>query len=194
MGREQKEYGMRNWYGVNLYVENLIPGLITVPLLLVIVGALEGSGASIMLSEFLGMPNLWQGFIFLAVSYTIGAFVVLLSRFPVDYVSSWWPRPFFLRHSRRALSGTRKAVNAQYSRAISLALEGPELIATEVLKRRERGRIVRSSMVPLFLAIWIISDSEWSLGFIIAIIISFLCLVVVYAYGEVAVYQAASKA
>ncbi len=185
---------MRNWYGLSLYVENLIPGLITVSLLLVIFSAAEGSGTSILLSELFGMPNLWQGFVFLAVSYTIGAFVVLLSRFPVDYVSSLWPRLFLLKHSRRALSGTRKEVNAQYSQAISLALAGPELIAIEVLKRRERGRIVRSSMVPLFLAIWIISDRELSLVFIIAVIISFLCLVVIYAYGEVAIYQAASKA
>lgn len=184
---------MSKWYGVNLHVENLIPGLMTVSLLIMIFSAPEGSETSRLWTNISKIPNLWQGFLFLAAAYSVGAFVVLVSRFPVDYVSSWCPRPVFLKLSRRPLSGKRKEVNEQYSKAISLALAGPELIAVEVLKRRERGRIVRSNMVPLFLAIWIICDSGWSFGFIIAVIIGFVCLVVVYAYGELAVYHAASE-
>ena len=93
--------------------------------------------------------------------------------------------------SRGRLTGkTLKAINEDYRAKIKSALAGQnEEVKKEVVKRRERGRLVRTALVPTLLVVIVITTGQsfWLRG---ASALGALALFLfLYAYVEVTIYE-----
>jgi hypothetical protein len=86
----------------------------------------------------------------------------------------------------RGLVRKARGINRSYRDAISHALQGgSDEIKAEVLRRRERGRLVRTGLVPAVLSVWTFVPG-WT-----ASAAAFLLVLLLYAYLEVTIYQEA---
>ncbi len=133
-----------------------------------------------------------SGGVFVAASYSIGIFAVAICRCIIDPISSLWPRPqlFRLFYPQRFKSYPNAEINRQYREAVSAAVDSEsEYKRAEIKNRRERGRLLRSGILPLALFVWFISGglSVW-----LRLCIEFLAFVFcvfLYAYVELTIYQ-----
>jgi hypothetical protein len=180
------------WEGLNLHLENLMPGVVS----LVLIYALLPHDIAAVLSserikEIIKSEFIAAG-VFVASAYMLGVLIVAVSRFSVDRLSELFPRPHLLRKlSRGALSGkSNKEINEEYRSKICVALSSSnEAVKTEIIKRRERGRLARTSVVPtlLFVLLLTSNSSLWVKG------LSLLCTIIfvlfVYAYIEETIYE-----
>jgi hypothetical protein len=181
------------WETLDLHLENLLPGLITLPLLLSIVPVnVQNRFRAPSAMNLLGSDAIRVG-VFLATAYVIGVIAVVVSRLAIDWFSSLWPRPLMLRLSRNALTGTKDEVNAKYRKALGDVLScGLDQKIKEVLKRRERGRLIRTSLIPLILAAWIASADH---SLVVRLLLEgfvFVAILLLYAYVEVTIYHEAT--
>lgn len=184
---------------LSLHIENLIPGLLTLFLASYwlpepLVEELRGSGlrGEIMSKEVAA------GAVLVALAYLLGAMAVALSRAILDPLSRATIQPALLwafdgslrRKAKDARGLVQKAriINRDYRDAIGHALHsGSEEIKTEVLRRRERGRLVRTALVPAVLGAFI-AVPGWHAG---GAIVAFLLVFLLYGYLEVTIYQEA---
>ena len=97
---------------------------------------------------------------------------------------------------RKRTKDTRKwrqkarVINGDYREAISHALQdGSDEIKTEVLRRRERGRLVRTALVPAVLGAVIVLPGWWAAAG--GAVVMFVLVLLLYAYLEVTIYQEA---
>ncbi|MBI4526801.1 MAG: hypothetical protein HY695_23640 [Deltaproteobacteria bacterium] len=173
------------WENLNLHLENLLPGLVTLPLLLRLFGH------SLQVSEFdssswLISSELVRVGIAIAASYLIGIVAVIVSRIVIDFASGLLPRPLSLCFSRRRPPGPWREMSTQFNTAVGAALaNAPEAIKNEVLKRRERSRLLRTCFVPVVLAVWILTEGQEKWVRLALEFASFVIIVVLYAYTEV---------
>jgi len=180
------------WENLNLHIENLLPGIVcTVLILSKFPNGLESIQGIDALKPFLNNSFVLSS-IFVAVSYIFGAIAVVLSRFVIDRPSEWFPRPLLLRLLSRGNLNNKcfQDINDTYRSAIKRALEGKnDAVKVEVLKRRERGRMVRTAVFPSVLAalMW-----PTGLDFPLRIVIAVSAIIIVlfvYAYTETTVYE-----
>lgn len=185
---------------LSLHIENLIPGLLTLFLASYwipadVMGELRGTGVrgEIMSKEFAA------GAVLVALAYLLGAMAVALSRAIIDPLSRATVQPALLwafdGSLREKTEATRKwrqkaqAINRDYRKAISHALQdGSDEIKAEVLRRRERGRLVRTALVPAVLGAFIVVPG-W--GGLPGAVLAFLLVLLLYGYLEVTIYQEA---
>jgi len=174
------------------HIEALIPGLIVVSW---IGYSLDNETAKEILdhpfvAEVLLQPII-SGFLLLSLAYFVGVFTFVLSRMVIDIPSAYTLRPLLLKFSKRVdMSDLAwNEINNQYRIWIEAAI-GPglanEAIKMEVLKRRQRGRILRSSIVPGLMFVWSLTNS------ILALIGCFLFILLSYAYNELSIFQEAT--
>lgn len=181
-----------NWENLNLHLENLLPGLVTLPLLLRLFGE------SLLVSEldsssWLVSSEVVRAGIAIAASYLIGIVAVIISRIVIDFASGLLPRPLFLYFSRRRPPGPWREMSRQFNAAVGAALaNAPEAIKTEVVKRRERSRLLRTCFVPVVLAVWILTAGQEKWVRLALEFASFIIIVLLYAYTEVMIYQEAT--
>lgn len=179
------------WKGLDLHIENLVPGIVVVLLLLGFVptAAIDGLRASLLFQAIQNNVVASAGFI--AVSYLVGILAVAVSRFLLDRISEAVLRPVLIRRlSRPPLSGRSwAAANQLYRQTIAQTLSGSnDVIKAEVLRRRERGRLVRTSLIPTLLlgvqfggpAVW--TRTLWALFGAAAVL-------GLYAYVEFTIYE-----
>jgi hypothetical protein len=177
-----------NWEKFDLHIENLVPGITLLAIIVVgwpsVLGPLANQKVIIAAA-------------FVAASYMVGAIANLLARLLLEYVCRKTLRRRFLMFfvgERLELSKrpTRKAVDDRLSEVIDAAMScGNVRAEAEVEKRRQTGRVLRSSLVPLLLSIWVIGRHLHLLaGQRVAYgLLAYLALLLLYAYSEVAVYQ-----
>jgi hypothetical protein len=176
-----------NWDKLDLHMENLIPGIVLVALLMIgwpfPLGALSQQ-TTILAAAFVG------------AAYLLGTFVNLLSRLLLDRVNRATLRaPFFRVFAPQHLPKgpvKKETINELYSLAISTGMScGNPRIESEVAKRRQTGRLMRSALVPGVVATILIAHSQgWSSLGIAGIAFGlYLVLMILYAYAEVAVFQ-----
>lgn len=176
-----------NWEKLDLHIENLIPGVVLLSVLLLgwppDLGALAGQTA-ILATAFIGS------------AYMLGAIDNLLARLLLDYVCRRTVRRFFMR----ALLGyrlelehpTRTAIDKRYSAVITAGLScGNARVEAEVAKRRQTARIMRSALIPVIVVIWVVgSKTGWSVWQrLSASGAAYVALLLLYAYSEVAIFQ-----
>jgi len=178
-----------NWDKFDLHIENLAPGVVTLSLALHLVFRCQVLGTAVA-SPF--DEAFVTGATFIAAAYLVGIIAVAVSRFMIDPVSEWLPRPLLLRwhYPEQFQDKKRREINDTYRKAIHDA-QGAENDNkwNEVRKRRERGRLIRTAMVPLLVLPWIILSDSPICYVGVAEIIAYLFILVLYAYIEVTIFQ-----
>jgi len=186
------EESSMKWESLNLHLENLLPGLVTSLLLLSLLpeNAID-SLLSCKVKDALKSEFVSAG-VFVGVSYLLGILTIAISRIFLDRPSEWYPRPLILRLlSRGDLKGKSiSEVNDKYRELISSVLRGTnEAIKTEVVKRRERGRLIRTALVPVVLSVLQITTTYNGIVRVGWAIIAAVVLLLLYAYNEATVYE-----
>ncbi len=176
-----------NWDKLDLHLENLIPGLAILSLVL-----------------FYWPPDLATirdhtvvfGIAYVALGYLAGAVGNILARVLLDPVSARTFRTFLIRWLAKQkiddLSDTSMyALNKRYSFLIDSAmLCGNESVVKEILKRRQTARLCRSALIPVMLVVSQIVSAVWVLP---ALLATFLFVLVLYGYSEVAIFTEAHR-
>jgi len=180
------------WEGLNLHIGNLVPGVATLVLLLAllpktVLDAAGPSAASVLLGNAYVAAAL-----FVAASYLVGIYTVAICRCVVNTISARWVCPQLLRLSYPTkFKGMRSTkISQTYREATQAALlSDSEYKCTEVKNRRERGRLLRSGMLPMALVVWLVAG-DLSVCAKIAIEITAMAIgMFLYAYLELTIYQ-----
>ena len=180
------------WEGLNLHIENFIPGIVTLALILSFLPKtiLDTAKASAV-SGFLG-DSFFLGAVFIAASYLVGIFSTAICQCIIDPISGVWPRPFMFRLFCRASfkNKTNSEINQAYRDATQRGLDSvSEYKRTEMKNRRERGRLLRSGILPLVLFLWWVAGDLNILGKIILLFIEIGICTFLYAYAQLSIYQ-----
>jgi len=176
-----------NWEKLDLHVENLIPGVVLLAEILIgwqtDLGALANHDALLAIA-------------FVGAAYMSGAIANVSSRLLLDVVCRKTVRFYFMRlfldHRIGIQNPSRQDVNLRYSAVITAGLScGNERISIEVAKRRQTGRILRSSLIPIVLFVVILGTRQhWYLVWtVFAATAAYAGLLLLYAYAEVIVFQ-----
>lgn len=180
------------WESVNLHIEHLLPGLATFVLVArlladtSVTGIVTGPGKMFLENEFIA------GGVFVATAYLLGVVTVVISRCALDRLSEGFPRPFVIRLLSRGqlVNKRRAAINEEYRTKLRAVLASTnEEVKKEVLKRRETGRLVRSSLVPAILAVLVTTMDQPSWLRVVLVLIVFSLILFLYAYAEAMVYE-----
>jgi len=175
-----------NWEKLELHVENLIPGLVLVPLLKGIFG---------LDLSWLDGEKIISGAMFIASAYLIGAIANITSSLLIDPLSRKGLRALILHMNCdrpwESFSIKKiKTINKLYSEAIDAGLScGTSEVSNEVVKRRQTGRMVRSSLFPLCVFWYRLFSPHSILHACIAVFVSYVGIVGLYAYSEMKIYR-----
>jgi hypothetical protein len=184
---------MDSWKSLNLHLENLLPGILT---LVMIAHLLPESVLSDPMENGILKNELMRGGVFVSVAYMLGVVAVAFCRI-LDPLSAKRPRYWALRLlaiDKTEIDKARQnekpidSVNRHYRERIreALSIAGTEVKA-EIAKRRERLHLLRAALVPAVLFPWVFPlDGLLKIALTIANAIVILFL---YAYLEVAVYD-----
>jgi hypothetical protein len=180
-----------NWEKLDLHIENLIPGVVLItivilawPISLTVLSGHEG----LLLAAFVG------------AAYMLGAIGNVLARLLLEFVvrntiRSYFVR-FFLGDRIEIDNSSRSAINKRFSAIITAGLScGSNIVETEVAKRRQTGRMVRSALLPAILAATAFGQhAKWGiLKSVLAAIVTYAAVLLVYAYAEVVTCQEAYR-
>lgn len=180
------------WEGLNLHIENLLPGILNTVLLYMLLPQTMVASITSGVPALLLKNNFLLASCFFAAAYINGVICVAISRLILDRLSEALPRPILLRMlSRGKLSDrTLREVNDDYRRSISVALHsGNQAIVDEVLQRRQRGRLARTSLIPVVLFSVFATSCLGMLPRFLLIAGVLVVLLFVYAYIEVTIYE-----
>ena len=175
------------------HIEALIPGLVVVSWIGYLLD--DETAKEILNHPFVAqvvLQPIISGFLLLSFAYSVGVFTFVLSRILIDIPSAYTLRPLLLKKFSKRVDIRDLAwneINNQYRKWIEAAI-GPglanEAIKMEVLKRRQRGRILRSSIVPGLMFVWSLTNS------ILGLTGCFLFILISYAYNELTIFQEAT--
>lgn len=189
--------------GLNLNLEVIIPGII-------IASGLEVVGIDLSALKSTTFGVIQGGLLFTAIAYAIGLIVLLVSRLIIDASSEVWIRgvvlsvfthseieelvarykdndgqliEYDLKNEERSIrigKNTRKW-NVVYRSALRNS-GGNE----EIKKRRSQGRVIRSLLFPIALAMFALFDRYMSSGFaaFCGLAAAYLVVLILYAYAE----------
>ena len=180
-----------NWEKLDLHIENLIPGVVLITITIL---AWPISFAVLSGHEGLLFASL------VGAAYMLGAIGNVLSRLLLEFVVRNTIRRYFVRfflEDRIEIdNASRSAINKRFSEIITAGLScGNSIVESEVAKRRQTGRMIRSALVPAVLtAIAFGRHARWGiLQSVMAAIVTYAAVLLVYAYSEVATCQEAYR-
>ncbi len=184
------------WEGLNLHIENLVPGVVTLLVLLAMCpqSAIETWSESpahaLTSNAFVG------AMVFVATSYLLGIFVVAVCRAVIDELSPRFVRPLVFGLCNKRFRGKSPTeVRDLYRDSVSNALESDsEYKRTEVKNRRERTRLLRSAILPALLFTWTVSQDSALVFRVLYEILLFGAGLLLYAYSEYTIYIEAGYA
>lgn len=165
------------------HVENLVPGFVTLLLILLCPPQwLIDLHLEPKVAQLLGQSALAALFT-TATAYLLGVVAFVASRFLVDPLSNWLFRPIVIRIGDwkhfRGWPGIR-TINDEYHDVLQSVLSRPEIES-----RRRRGRLIRTALFPAIFLSWGAERSFLWTG------LAALGVVALYAYAEFSVYSEA---
>jgi hypothetical protein len=179
-----------NWDKLDIHLENLVPGLATIWVISQWYSPKISAGLEVIV-----------GVALVAVAYLAGVIVNVLSRLTVDRPSEWWTRaPIFRRLARQKLTGveqaSREEINQAFNHYCTCAIKEAKATAREVEKRRQTGRLLRSSLIPGVLFVWHLWWGTLQTICMIAIMIpitiaAWFLLLLLYGFAEVSILDEA---
>jgi hypothetical protein len=180
------------WENLDLHLEILLPGIVTLVLLL---SLLPPDTAASFINEPVKrlLENEFPaGALFVASSYMVGVVNFILTRIFLDRMSEVAPRPWLIRRlSRDQLKEkTNSEINREYRGQIARILSSTnDDIKREVQKRRETGKLVRSTLIPVVLVVLVATSGQgWVFKFAVICLVAMLNLIA-YAYVEFSIYE-----
>lgn len=177
-----------NWDKLDLHLENLLPGVLLAAILMPFAG--------IDLNALIGNDAL-EVVVFVAISYMFGTIGNVFARLSLDWISEKTIRTYMIKgFARQKLweLSERDKINQRYDDLITIALQCRyESISGEIKKRRQTARLLRSTLLPLLLGIWVFSNMCWVWMALITVA-AYLAILFLYAYAEVAIFQEAFRA
>jgi hypothetical protein len=121
---------------------------------------------------------------------------VMLSKLLMDGPSARTIRPVLLRqrYPHHFPTQSKSKINEIYGRTIWTAERvAGEDRRQEIQKRRERGRLVRSSLIPALLAIWIVIGQKHIAMTIAWMLLCYAILLFLCAFSEVEIFRACRR-
>lgn len=181
-----------DWEKLNIHIENFAPGLFTMCSLSLfwLPQDIDTDSTKVVL-----------GISMLGAAYMIGVIVNVLSRALLDVPSEYWTRVYVFKlfsgdklHDLKGAS--RKDVNRAYNYYCAKAKQEAKETAKEVEKRRQTGRLLRSSLIPMLLI-----QIHFSLSMHLEVwktiplmLFEYLILLFLYGYAEVTILHEAYHA
>ena len=178
-----------NWGNFNMHIGNLFPGLISVVLILYRFPNLFNNCKINHLQQIISNDFIASS-VFIATSYIVGIFAVTMSRLIIDILSQYTTRPLILKlYSWSELKGKScQYINNDFRQKLQKVLSSDnDTIINEVLQRRERGRLLRSTFIPLILTIIFFSKTSL-FELILYLFISLLVFVLLDSYAANSIY------
>ena len=168
------------------HIEALVPGIATLFLgaTLVPESVANSIENSVMIKLFLKQSFI-AGSVFIALSYLTGVLIFAVSRAVVDTLSELLPRWILLLvFEWKEFKDGRKPwqVNDTYRKKLYKA-RGRKEWQPEIDKRRERGRLIRTTVVPVALILSNLIPWAW------ACIVSVATVTIVYSYIELSIFK-----
>ncbi|MBI2423016.1 MAG: hypothetical protein HYV27_09330 [Candidatus Hydrogenedentes bacterium] len=180
------------WDDLNLHLENLLPGVLASTLAYMLLPLSIADKLRAISPPAIREDEFLLATCFLATAYICGVFCVAISRLVLDRLSEMGPRPLMIRLlSRGSLVGVAlRDINENYRRSIASVLHsGNQVIIDEVEKRRQRGRLARTSLIPSILFV-IAATSDLSVWIrLVWILATVSILLVCYSYIEFTIYE-----
>lgn len=176
-----------NWDKLDIHLENLIPGIV---LLSLIILNYNVDYSKIISNSVIG------GVVFISVGYMLGTIGNITARLLIDKMSELTIRtPMIKLFAKSKIADmkekTTKSLNARYSFLIDQAMDcGNDIVVKEVVKRRQTGRLLRSSLIPGIFAMFYFVPQGFK---VLAVIIAYIFILFLYAYAEVAVFTEAHR-
>ncbi|NMC35187.1 MAG: hypothetical protein GYA36_22430 [Veillonellaceae bacterium] len=194
--------------GLNLHLENLIPGIVILGSLIILLSPLSSSMQKATIIDELMKSEFLISTFFISCAYILGLLSAVLARFFVDFTSELLPRPLLLRLlSHKTYDELRFALpslpikgknwrylwNMVYRASLKYTTsECSKEIAMEVMRLREQGRFIRNLFFPLLIGTGALSRLfQINNGWIIAII-NAIITILLYAYAEYTTFAEAS--
>ena len=181
-----------NWDKLDIHVENLVPGLV-----MLYICAIKWS----LIPTGFKDNEILIGLAFVAIAYMVGVNTNVVARLLLDTPSEYTIRPIMMKiFSRKKLPNVTKMtfekINKEFNNYINAALTcGNDNIAKEVMKRRQAGRLIRSSLLPVCFLMYICSKPYCNIHLILFFLFCTYCtMLVVYAYSEVIIFHEAYHA
>ena len=178
-----------NWDRLDIHIENMAPGLATVWAVLLMwqPPTINSNAMEVVL-----------GASFVGAAYLVGVLVNVLCRALLDWVSEHWTRVYifkaFCGDKLRDMKGaSREDINRAYNYYCEKAKKGTRGTAREVSKRRQTGRLLRSSLVPIVLLLFYVGINQAMRPWLIAacLVLVYLVLLLLYGYAEATVLHEA---
>ena len=182
---------------ITLYLENLLPGIIILGgILALLPQPQQNTGLvfdSVLKSEFLLVA------FFLSVAYMLGVISAVVSRMFVNsLVSEKLTRPLMLMIFSQTPYSTlktalalpeekswRKRWHQAYRAALAYQMdEGKPEVKTEILRRREQGRLVRNLFFPLVIGSAAVSYRFGIGDMLLIVLITGVLSILLYSYAE----------
>jgi len=180
------------WESLNLHIENLLPSLVT----FVLVASLFPKDLFVRIAappvDKLLANDFIAGGIFVATAYMLGTIAVTISRLIIDRLSEAFLRPRFLRLLSRGRLAEKswKLINEEYREKIKATLASQnEEVKKEVIKRRERGRLVRAALVPTLLSVLVVGSNQAVWLRCLSLLPALTVILCLYAYVEATIYE-----
>lgn len=171
------------------HLENLVPGIVTLVSLAWKVPPATQVFPHPTLQK-LAEQSFVAGLTLVAVAYLVGVMVFIISRLIVNTISALTLRPILLKlYVWPEFDFNPVAINLKYRQALDAARRLPEssYARQEVARRRQRGRLIRTLLVPIIIISWPFSNGVLIFG------VGF-SLLFLYSYSEVCIYQEARLA
>ena len=182
------------WENINLHIENIIPGIVTLVLILVLLPKSDFNSVQFSDVSYIMDNSFFSGGVFIATSYLIGIFSATICRLIIDLLSACWPRPILFKKFYPEHFHEKKIseINSLYRGAIKNGLDSEtEYKREEIKNRRERGRLLRSGTLPSILILWWVTGNLNIFFKRDLIFFAFIFCVFLYAYIELTIYQEA---
>ena len=175
---------------VQEHVENILPGFVITVLVLAHFPCLNAKLSGLLQHSFISSAT------FVSVSYLLGVLAWIIARLTV-HGPAYLTLPAFLKvfdpDKFRKKSWRRCWIIFRATTKNAVANPDANLKA-RVLKRRERGRLTRTALVPVVLTVWLLVSPWWGrilwcfglwLGFVLLFSYAFVCYFQEAAnYGE----------
>ena len=171
------------------HLENLVPGLVTLASLAWKIPPATKVFSNPVLQRLAEQPFI-AGLTVVAVAYLVGILVFIISRLIVNTLSALTLRPVLLKlYLWPEFNFNPVLINYKYRQALASTRRQPESSYTrqEVARRRQRGRLIRTLLIPIVIILWPFSNGGLVLGLGVALLFT-------YSYSEVCIYQEARLA
>lgn len=177
------------WERLDVHLENLIPGL-----------ALVAVYDVFWDPSFFAAPNVFSLTAFTGGAYLLGVVTNVAARLLLDKVSEFTSRKIMFKvFTRHKLPGVarmnREQITAAYNAAVNDAIHcGVERISSEVAKRRQTCRLLRTTLFPLGLVLVGFRDTLGGLGLAVAGLVTYGLILLLNGYAEVTIFDEAYHA